>query len=48
MPNTYKYSVSYVRRNFSELINQVAYAGVTIIILKHGKVVARIVPPDKK
>lgn len=42
-----KYSVSYVRKNFSELINQVAYSGVIVIILKYGKAIAKIVPSEK-
>jgi prevent-host-death family protein len=37
-------TVSEARKRLSELVNRVAYGGETVILEKHGKPVAKLVP----
>ncbi len=37
-------SASDARQNFSEIVNQVAYGGERVIIQRHGKELAAVVP----
>lgn len=41
-------SVTEAARNFADCVNRVRYQGMTIILLKNGKPVARLVPEEKK
>lgn len=41
-------SVTEAARNFAECINRVRYQGITIVLLKNGTPVARLVPEEKK
>lgn len=39
-------SAEEARRNFADLLNEVRYQGKQIIITRHGKPVAKLVPLD--
>jgi prevent-host-death family protein len=41
-------SVTEAARNFAECVNRVRYQGMTIVLLKNGKPVARLVPEGEK
>lgn len=41
---TTPYSIAEARENFSEIINRVAFGGERIVITRHGKPIAAIVP----
>jgi prevent-host-death family protein len=41
-------SVTEAARNFADCVNRVRYQGLTIILLKNGRPVARLVPEGKK
>lgn len=43
-PKIPSYPIAHARRHFSELIAAVTYKGGRVILTKHGKVVAAIVP----
>lgn len=41
-----KISVSEAREDFSEVVNQVSYTGQRIILHRHGKAIAALIPVD--
>jgi prevent-host-death family protein len=41
-------SVTEAARNFADCVNRVRYQNVTFVLLKNGRPVARIVPPENK
>jgi len=41
-------SVTEAARNFADCVNRVRYQGMTIVLLKNGKPVARLVPEGEK
>lgn len=41
-------SVTEAARNFADCVNRVRYQGMTIVLLKNGTPVARLVPEEKK
>jgi prevent-host-death family protein len=41
-------SVTDAARNFADCVNRVRYQNVTFVLLKNGRPVARIVPPENK
>jgi prevent-host-death family protein len=41
-------SVTEAARNFAECVNRVRYQGMTLVLLKNGKPVARLVPEGEK
>jgi prevent-host-death family protein len=41
-------SVTDAARNFADCVNRVRYQGITIILLKNGSPVARLVPEETK
>jgi prevent-host-death family protein len=41
-------SVTEAARNFADCVNRVRYQGMTIVLLKNGKPVARLIPEGEK
>jgi prevent-host-death family protein len=46
MPKITTINVADAKRHFADLLGRVAYGGETIIITRHGKPMARLVPVD--
>jgi prevent-host-death family protein len=46
MSNDRRLSVTEAARNFSDLVNRVLYKGESVVLIRNGVQVARLVPPE--